>query len=71
MSSQDQKNIIQVINPKVMPVKGWPSRRQKSVLEQEAKKPLSTNYENANQYTCSNCHAKGHNIRSYNLPRYS
>ncbi|CAG8539262.1 4121_t:CDS:1, partial [Cetraspora pellucida] len=32
-SSQDQENIIQVINPKVMPVKGRPSRRQKSVLE--------------------------------------
>ena len=72
---------VQVTNPKSTRVKGRPSRRQKSILELESKRPLRTINENSNQlnyeesskhvYTCSNCHAKGHNIRSCNLPRCS
>jgi hypothetical protein len=72
---------VQVTNPKSTWVKGRPSRRQKSILELESKRPLRTINENSNQlnyeesskhvYTCSNCHAKGHNIRSCNLPRCS
>ncbi|RIB25572.1 hypothetical protein C2G38_2165558 [Gigaspora rosea] len=57
-----------------------PSKRQKSAMELNDKQPLSTINENLNQsnyeqlnleespkqsYSCSNCHIKGHNIRSY------
>jgi hypothetical protein len=61
-----------------------PSKRQKSAMELNDKQPLSTINENLNQsnyeqlnlekspkqsYSCSNCHIKGHNIRSCNLLR--
>ncbi|CAG8829870.1 3098_t:CDS:2, partial [Cetraspora pellucida] len=37
---QQKKELLKADTASIMPVKGRPSRRQKSVLEQEAKKPL-------------------------------
>ncbi|CAG8491573.1 12149_t:CDS:2 [Cetraspora pellucida] len=48
MLVKEQENNIQVINSKIISVKGQPSKKQKNVLEQKAKKLLSAINENLN-----------------------